>query len=157
MISFLSLLLHILALPFRSRASLEAEIVFLRHQLNVLRRQTPAKPRLTTADRWLFVWLYRWMPSLLNAAVIVKPDTIVRWHRMGFRLYWRWKSRSRGGRPVEARSLIRRMSLKNPLWGAPRIHGEMAKLGYAIAPVDCRQIHGQARAGLRADVDDLSA
>jgi len=67
------------------------------------------------------------MPSLLNAAVIVRPNTIVRWHRMGFRLYWRWKSRTRGGRPqipVEVRSLIRRMSLENPLWGAPRIHGE---------------------------------
>lgn len=99
MMSFLGLLLHVLALPFRSRASLEAEIVFLRHQLNVLRRQTPARTRLTTADRWLFVWLCRWMPSLLKAAVIVRPDTIIRWHRMGFRLYWRWKSRSRGGRP----------------------------------------------------------
>jgi hypothetical protein len=84
MISFLGLLLHVLALPFRSRASLEAEIVFLRHQLNVLKRQAPARPRLSTADRWLFFRLYRWMPSLLNAAVIVRPDTIVRWHRMGF-------------------------------------------------------------------------
>jgi hypothetical protein len=76
------------------------------------------------------------MPSLLNAAVIVKPDTIVRWHRMGFRLYWRWKSRSRGGRPqipVEVRSLIRRMNLENPLWGAPRIHAEMLKLDYEVA------------------------
>jgi hypothetical protein len=136
MISFLGLLLHVLALPFRSQASLEAEIVFLRHQLNVLKRQVPARPRLTTADRWLFVRLYRSMPSLLNAAVIVRPDTIVRWHRMGFRLYWGGKSRSRAGRPqipVEVRSLIRRMSLENPLWGAPRIHGEMLKLGYEIA------------------------
>jgi len=136
MILFLGLLLHVLTLPFRSRASLEAEIVFLRHQLNVLKRQVPARPRLTTADRWLFVRLYRWMPSLLNAAVIVKPDTIVRWHRMGFHLYWRWKSRPRGGRPqipVEVRSLIRRMSLENPLWGAPRIHSEMLMLGYEIA------------------------
>jgi hypothetical protein len=93
MISFLGLLLHVSALPFRSRASLEAEIVFLRHQLNVLKRQAPARPRLSAADRSLFVRLYRWIPSLLNAAVIVRPDTIVRWHRMGFRLYWRWQSR----------------------------------------------------------------
>jgi len=123
-------------LPLRTRASLEAEIVFLRHQLNVLRRQVPGKPRLMAADRWLFVWLYRCMPSLLNAAVIVKPDTIARWHRMGFRLYWRWKSRSCRGRPpipIEVRSLIRRMSLENPLWGAPRIHGELLKLGIEVA------------------------
>jgi transposase InsO family protein len=136
MISFLGLLLHVLALPFRSRASLEAEIVFLRHQLNVLKRQAPARPRLSAADRWLFVRLYRWIPSLLNAAVIVRPDTIIRWHRMGFCLYWRWKSRSRRGRPqipAEVRGLIGRMSLENPLWGAPRIHGEMLKLGYEIA------------------------
>ena len=88
MISLLGLLLHILALPFRSRASLEAEIVFLRHQLNVLKRQAPARLRLTTSDRWLFLRLYRWMPLRVNAAVIVRPITIVRWHRMGFRLYW---------------------------------------------------------------------
>ena len=136
MISSLGLLLHVLVLPFRSGASLEAEIVFLRHQLNVLKRQAPTRPRLSTAERWLLVRLYRWKPSLLNAAVIVRPDTIVRWHRMGFRLYWWWKSRSRRGRPqipIEVRSLIRRMSLENPLWGAPRIHGEMLKLGYEIA------------------------
>jgi hypothetical protein len=94
MVSFLGLLLHVLASPFRSQARLGAEIVFLRHQLNLLRRQLPAKPRLTAADRLLFVWLYRLVPSLLNAAVIIQPDTIVRWHRAGFRSYWRWKSRS---------------------------------------------------------------
>jgi hypothetical protein len=99
MISFFGLLLHALASPFRSQARLEAEIVFLRHQLNLLRRRLPAKPRLTPADRLLFVWLYRLVPSLLNAAVIIQPDTIVRWHRAEFRSYWRWKSRSRGGTP----------------------------------------------------------
>jgi transposase InsO family protein len=136
MVSFFSLLLHVLATPFRSRASLEAEITFLRHQLNVLRRLVRAKPRFTTFDRLLFVWLYRLKPSLLGAMVIVKPDTVVRWHRTGFRLYWRWKSCSRGGRPkvpIEVRSLIRRMSVENPLWGAPRIHGELLKLGYELA------------------------
>jgi hypothetical protein len=138
MVSFLGLLLHVLASPFKSQARLEAEIVFLRHQLNLLRRRLPAKPRLTPADRLLFVWLYRLVPSLLNAAVIIQPDTIVRWHRAGFRSYWRWKSRSHGGRPkvaAEVRSLIRRMSLENSLWGAPRIHGELLKLGKeAIGP-----------------------
>lgn len=136
MASFFSLVFHVLASPFRSRARLEAEVVFLRHQLNVLRRQARAKPRLTTLDRWLFVWLYRVQPSLSEAMVIVKPETVIRWHRTGFRLYWRWKSRSRGGRPnvsIELRSLIRRMSLENPLWGAPRIHGELLKLGFELA------------------------
>jgi transposase InsO family protein len=134
--SFLGLLLHVLASPFKSQARLEAEIVFLRHQLNLLRRRLPAKPRLTAADRLLFVWLYRLVPSLLTAAVIIQPDTIVRWHRAGFPSYWRWKSRSRGGRPkvaAEVRSLIRRMSLENSLWGAPRIHGELLKLGIEVA------------------------
>ena len=84
MTSFLVLLLHPLASPFKSQARLEVEIVFLRHQLNLLRRRLPAKPRLTAADRLLFVWLYRLVPSLLNAAVIIQPDTIVRWHRAGF-------------------------------------------------------------------------
>jgi hypothetical protein len=115
-------------------ATREAEIVFLRHQL--LRRRLPTKPRLTAADRLLFVWLYRLVPSLLNAAVIIQPDTIVRWHRAGFRSSWRWKSRSCGGRPkvaAEVRSLIRRMSLENSLWGAPRIHGELLKLGNEVA------------------------
>ena len=98
----------------------------------------PASRQATAhaADRLLFVWLYRLVPSLVNAAVIIQPDTIVRWHRAGFRFYWRWKSRSRGGRPkvaAEVRSLIRRMSLENSLWGAPRIHGELLKLGIEVA------------------------
>src|SRR3984957_9370879 len=120
MVSFLGLLLHVLASPFKSQARLEAEIVFLRHQVNLLRRRLPARPKLTPADRLLFVWLYRLVPSLLNAAVISQPDTIVRWHRAGFRSYWRWKSRSRGGRPkvaAEVRNLIRRTSSKTPSSG----------------------------------------
>jgi transposase InsO family protein len=136
MIAFLSLFLHVLISPFRTQARLEAEIVLLRHQLNVLRRQAPAKPKLTAADRLLFVWLYRLFPSVLNAITIVQPETIIRWHQAGFRLYWRWKSRSRGGRPkvpLEIRRLIREMSLANRLWGAPRIHGELLKLGIDVA------------------------
>ena len=150
MISFLGLLLHVLASPFKSQARLEAEIVFLRHQLNLLRRRVPAKPRLTAADRLLFVWLYRLVPSLLSAAVIIQPDTIVRWHRSGFRSYWRWKSRSSGGRPkvpLEVRSLIRRMSLENALWGAPRIHGELLKLGIEIAQSTVAKYMAKRRPG----------
>jgi transposase InsO family protein len=136
MIAFLSLFAHILVSPFKTPARLEAEIVLLRLQLNVLRRRAPAKPRLTTADRLLFIWLYRLFPSVLSAVTIVRPDTIIRWHGAGFRLYWRWKSRSLGGRPkvlLEIRYLIRDMSLANPLWGAPRIHCELLKLGIEIA------------------------
>jgi transposase InsO family protein len=136
MLDFLRLFVHVLAAPLRTQARLEAEITMLRHQLNVLRRQAPSKPRLTAADRLLFVWLCRLFPSLRDAITIVQPETVLRWHRSGFRLYWRWKSRSRGGRPkipVEVRSLIRRMSVENPLWGAPRIHGELLKLGIEVA------------------------
>src|SRR5436190_24349944 len=107
----------------------------LRHQLNVLRWQAP-KPRLIPADRLPFVWLSRLFPSELSAITIVQPETVVLWRRTGFRLYWRWKSRSHGGRPkvpIEVRSLIRRMSMENPLWGAPRIHGELLKLGIEVA------------------------
>src|SRR5471030_1788008 len=136
MISFLSLFIHVLNSPFKTRARLEGEIVLLRHQLNVLRRRVPSKPRLTVADRLIFVWLYRLFPSVLNAVAIVRPDTIIRWHRTGFRLYWRWRSRPLGGRskvPLEVRQLIREMSLTNRLWGAPRIHGELLKLGIEVA------------------------
>jgi hypothetical protein len=136
MIGFVILLLHVLVAPFKTQARLEAEIVLLRHQLSVLRQRVPSRPRLTAADRLLFVWLYRLFPSVLNALTIVQPETVIRWHRTGFRLYWRWKSRTRGGRPKipgEIRRLIREMSLANRLWGAPRIHGELLKLGIEVA------------------------
>jgi hypothetical protein len=136
MIAFLILFVRVVISPFKTKARLEAEIIMLRHQLNVLRRRVPPKPRLAVVDRLLFVWLYRLFPSVLNAVAIIKPDTVVRWHRTGFRLYWRWKSRSRGGRPrvpLEIRRLIREMSLANRLWGAPRIHGELLKLGIEVA------------------------
>ena len=118
-----------------SRASREAEILFLRQQLLVLRRSAP-RLRLRNTDRLIFVWLYRLFPSLLDAAVIFKPETLVRWHLGGFRRFWRWKSRRRSGRPAVStaiRGLVRQMSRENPLWGAPRIHGELLMLGIAIA------------------------
>jgi transposase InsO family protein len=136
MIAFLRLVLHVVVSPFKTKARLEAEIIMLRHQLNVLRRRVPSKPKLAVADRLLLVWLYRLFPSVLDAIAIVQPETIIRWHRAGFRLYWRWKSRSRGGRPkvpIEIRRLIREMSLANRLWGAPRIHGELLKVGIDVA------------------------
>src|SRR6266852_6133998 len=136
MIDSLKLLSWFVVLLFRSNGRLEAEIVILRHQLNVLHRRMPSRARLTLIDRLIFIWLYRLRPSVLSAVVIVQPETVVRWHREGFRLYWRWKSRARGGRPrlpSELRRLILEMSLANPLWGAPRIHGELLKLGIEVA------------------------
>ncbi|MDT7810573.1 MAG: putative transposase [Acidobacteriaceae bacterium] len=136
MMPLLSLFLHILVSPFKTQARLEAEISVLRHQLNVLCRRAPSKPRLTVGDRLIFVWLYRLFPSVLSAISVIEPKTVIRWHHMGFRLYWCWKSRSRGGRPQipgEIRHLIREMSLANRLWGAPRIHGELLKLGIEVA------------------------
>jgi hypothetical protein len=105
----------------------------LRHQLIVLRRKVQGRVWLTNNDRWFFVQLYRWFPSILQMLTIVRPETLVRWHHAGFRCYWRWKSRSRGGRPqigTDLRALIRRMNRENPLWGAPRIHGELLKLAW---------------------------
>ena len=96
MIDLLKLLVGLLVGVFRSHAAREAETAFLRHQLVVLRRSAPARLRLRAADRVIFVWLYRLFPSLLEAAVVFKPETLVRWHRSGFRLYWRCKSRRRG-------------------------------------------------------------
>ena len=112
----------------RSRAALEAEILCLRHQLNVLRRKSPARVSFSNIDRLVFAGLYRLAPGALEALKIVTPETVIRWHRAGFRAYWRWKSRPRGGRPktpAEIRELIHEISAANPLWGAPRIHGEL--------------------------------
>jgi len=136
MIALLYFILGILAVPFKSKRRLEAENAALRSQLNVLRRKMPRRVRLTKGDRWFLIQLYRWFPSILNVLVIIRPETLVRWHRAGFRSYWRWKSRQRGGRPrieVNLRALIRQMSLENPLWGSPRIHGELLKLGFEVA------------------------
>src|SRR5471032_725947 len=136
MIALLGFVLPALAAPFKSRSRLEAENAALRHQLIVLRRKVQGRVRLTNNDRWFFIQLYRWFPSILKVLTIVQPETLVRWHRAGFRRYWRWKSRPRGGRPqvkTDLRALIRRMSIENPLWGAPRIHGELLKLGFEVA------------------------
>src|SRR6266702_2650998 len=120
----------------KSRRRLEVENLFLRHQLNIILRRPPQCLRLRGSDRALMVWMTRLWPSLLALARVVQPATILRWHRAGFRTYWRWKSQGRRGRPTiehELRNLIRRMCKENPLWGAPRIHGELLKLGFEIA------------------------
>ena len=136
MIGLLCFVLAILATPFKPKLRLEAENAMLRHQLIVLRRRPRGRVRLTNHDRLFFIQLYRWFPSILQVLAIIRPETLVRWHRAGFRCYWRWKSRPLGGRPqidTELRVLIRRMSVENPLWGAPRIHGELLKLGFQVA------------------------
>src|ERR1700757_942689 len=109
---------------FRSRVALQAEILVLRHQLNVLRRRSPKRVVLGNIDRLVFCGLYRLSPTVLHALKILEPETVIRWHRAGFRAYWRWRSGRRGGRPktpADIRDLIREMSVANPLWGAPRI------------------------------------
>src|SRR6202140_1812513 len=155
MIALICFVLAVLASPFKSKSRLEAENAALRHQLIVLRRKMPGRPWLTNNDRWFFLQMYRWFPSILKVGRIIQPETLVRWHRAAFRCYWRWKSLGGGGchgaglacywrwkslggggRPqieTEWRGLIRRMSIENPLWGAPRIHGELLKLGFEVA------------------------
>jgi hypothetical protein len=136
MIALIWFVLAVLASPFESKSRLEAENAVLRHQLIVLRRKVRGRAQLTNKDRWFLVQMYRWFPSILAVVTIVQPETLVRWHRAGFRRYWRWKSNLRGGRPrieMELRALIRQMSTENQLWGAPRIHGELLKLGFSVA------------------------
>src|ERR1700681_664105 len=133
MMAILSTLISILGFRIRSRASLELELISLRHQMSVLRRQHPGRFGSSPQTGSCGCWLYRVWPQVLDAMVLVKPATVVQWHRQGFRLYWRWRSRS--GRPSidhEVRDLIRQMNSANPLWGAPRIHGELLKLGIEV-------------------------
>jgi hypothetical protein len=137
------LILDILASRFKARATLEAENLVLRQQVNVLRRRTPKRPHLNT-DRFLFVWLYRWFPSVLEVVAIVRPETIIRWHRAGFRAYWRWRSRNRVGRPkvsAELRTLIGEMPV-----------GQVASFGWALltaGPVLARRSWFQKRRSWR--------
>jgi transposase InsO family protein len=120
---------------FAKRADLVAENLALRQQLIVFRRKV-GRPRLRRRDRVFWLWLARSWSGWRDTLIVVKPATVVRWHRQGFKYYWAWKSRHKGGRPAvapEVRNLIRRMSRANPLWGAPRIHGELLKLGIDLS------------------------
>jgi transposase InsO family protein len=136
MADIIKLLLAFIRDCFRSPQQLRAENAALRHQLNVLCRKIPKRPQLSGSDKALFVWLYRRFPGVLGVIRIIQPETVIGWHRAGFRAWWRWKSRNRGGRPKldqELCDLLRRMCEENPLWGAPRIHGELLKLGFDVA------------------------
>jgi hypothetical protein len=136
MCALLCFVLAVLASPFESKSRLEAENAALRHQLIVLQRKVHGRVRLTNNDRWFFIQLYRWFPSILTVLTIIRPETLVRWHRAGFRSYWRWKSGPLGGRPQfenDLRALIKRISTDNPLWETPRIHGELLKLGFEVS------------------------
>jgi hypothetical protein len=126
MLAFLQLLGTFIANLFRSRRQLEVENLFLRHQLDIALRGAPHRLRFRGSDRALLVWMTWLWPSLLGLSRVVQADTILRWHRAGFRAYWRWKSRGRRGRPRvsrELRELIQRMSKENPFWGAFVLQG----------------------------------
>src|SRR5260370_16808167 len=142
MIGLFCFVLAVLASPFKSKLRLEAENAVLRHQLIVLRRRLHGRVRLTNHDRWFFILLYRWFPSILTVLTIIRPATLVRWHRAGFRCYWRWKSRRRGGRPqIEAdfRALIPPMSGENPPCGSPPIPRQFLHLPLTLAPSHAAQ------------------
>jgi hypothetical protein len=156
MIALICFVLAVLASPFKSKSRLEDENAVLRHQLIVLQRKVRGRAQLTNNDRWFFIQLYRWFPSILQVLTIIRPDTLVRWRRADFRRYWRWKSHPRGGRPqieTELRVLIPRMSFENPLWGAPRIHGELLKLGFKLAQSSVAKYmvkrRGPAKSGIK--------
>src|SRR5215469_3510 len=150
MIDGLTLLWAALAGLFRSRAHLEAEILVLRQQINVLRRKSGKRFRFSLFDRLVITALYRVVPGTLDALAIVRPETVIGWHRAGFRAFWRWRSRRRGGRakvPLEIRRLIRDMSLANPFWGAPRIHGELLKLDIDVGQTSVAKYMARGRRG----------
>src|SRR5664280_2881276 len=146
MIGLLCFVLAVLASPFKSKLRLEAENAVLRHQLIVLRRKLRGRVQLANSDRWLFVQLYHWFPSILQVLTIIRPETLIRWHRSGFRCYWRWKSRSLGGQPqIKAglRALIRPWRIAQA-----RVYGRSIK---------CREVYGQATRAARPGMADLPA
>src|SRR5260370_5869424 len=132
MIALICFALAVLASPFKSKNRLEAENAVLR-QLIVLRRKLKGRARLTESDRWFFVQMYRWFPTIMKVVTIVQPETLVRWHQIGFRRYWCWKSRSRGGRPqikMGLRALIGKIFSENLVCGSPCVHEELLRLGF---------------------------
>jgi hypothetical protein len=122
MIRLLCFVLAVLASPFKSKLRLEAENAVLRHQLNVVRRRLPGRVRLTNNDRWFFIQLYRWFPSILQVLTIIRPETLVRWHRAGFRCYWRWKSRPQGALWVQPF-----LKIPSPPIGSPLCRNKIAR------------------------------
>jgi hypothetical protein len=159
MIALFHLIGIFIANLFKPRRQLAVENLFLRHQLNIYLRRAPHGLRLRASDRAALVWMTCLWPSLLGLSRVVQPDAILRWHRAGFRAYWRWKARGRPGRPRvsrELRELIAQMSKENPLWGAPRIHGELLKLGLEIAESTVSKYMMTPRAAL-ADMAHIPA
>jgi transposase InsO family protein len=141
MLVLVSTVLRVLLSGFQFRSQLVLENMALRHQLTVLRRSVP-KPRLRNADRLFWVLLQRCWSGWERALLIVQPRTVIGWHGLGFRLFWRWKSRPRGGRPIlnrELITLIRRMWPSNPTWGSKRIQAELAKLGITVSDSTIRK------------------
>jgi hypothetical protein len=158
MTDLLRVIFAVLASLLKSRAEVEAKNLVLRQQVNVLRRRMPKRPALTNIDRMLFVWLYRWFPSTAGALAIVRPETVIRWHRVGFCAYWRWRSRGRVGRPKVShglRVLIAEMSRATPLFGSPRIHGELLKLGFDLAQSTVAKYMGQTTRSAVAGLENL--
>src|SRR5580765_1325695 len=144
---FLAVLLTLRATA-RSRAALQLEVLALRHQLQVLQRSRPRRLRLAKADRWLWTLLSRLWTGWRTALVIVKPETVIAWHRRGFWLWWTWKSRCHIGRPAvpaDVRMLMRTRANANPRWGAPRIHGELLKLGIDVCQATVAKYMGRRR------------
>jgi putative transposase len=149
----LQFILSILAVTrvfFRSRSDTALEVLALRQQVAVLQRKRP-RPMLNSWDRLFWTTLRRFWSRWTDVLVIVKPETVIGWHRAAFRLYWRWRSRPRGGRPKitdEIRVLIRRLAEENPDWGAPKIHGELQKLGFVVSERSvARYLRGIRRRG----------
>jgi hypothetical protein len=143
---------------FRSRASLQAEILTLRHQLNVLRRKSPQRITLSSIDRLAFAGLYRLAPGVLDALKIVRPETVIRWHRAGFRAYWRWKSRPRGGRPKDpagSPSAHSQDQSRQPIMGAPRLHGEHFSSSASMSGKQRWKIYGEGKATAVPRVEDV--
>ena len=141
MVALIFFLLNVGASFFKPKSWLEAENAALRQQLIVLQRQVRGRVQFTNSDRLFFIQLYRWFPSILKSMTIMRPETVMRWQRAGFRRYWRWKSRNLGGRPkiaADLRALIRQMGIENCLWGAPRIQAKLRFLGRDVA-AECFQ------------------
>jgi hypothetical protein len=160
MLSLIELLFRWLASFLRSHRRLRAENVVLRHQVNILSRRAAGRLRLSNVDRLVFVWLYRLCPAVVDAVAIVQPETLIRWHRQGFRAFWRWKSGSRAGRPAvsaEIRELIREMSRAKLLVGRAADPWRAAQARHRDRPVDSRQVHDQASETTGAKLDDLPA
>ena len=160
MIGLLCFVLAVVASPFKSKLRLEAENAVLRHQLVVLRRRLQGRIRLTNHDRWFLIQLYRWFPSILQTLTIIQPETLVRWHRAGFRCYWRWKSRGRGGRPrveTKLRALIRQLSIGKSTLGRATHSWRTAQARVRGRAVERRQVHGQMATAAPPGMADLLA